>query len=242
MPIKLFTLLSALFVSFFISSAAGEPYVGFDVAQRQLDMPVAFGKGLFQKRIPQYNLYAGFNFNEYIGIELGQLFTQDTTRTALTNEGELWFGLPIDPILEGYYVTENKIGMHGTHVNMVGQYPIPIPIVLGDLSFIGSIGVVSLKVKAQSRPIVSGIVGVFLPENTEKFTLNFYSRRVIPRFMMGLHYKIVKQLGIKIFGEYQTTSRFKNIPGIYPQSGDISSTRLSLKNNLLIGMGIIVPF
>ena len=59
-----------------------QPYIGFDAYQRKLNMVPGFGQGMFQARVPQYNLYVGAQFNEYFGVEGGQTSTEDVVRTT----------------------------------------------------------------------------------------------------------------------------------------------------------------
>jgi hypothetical protein len=203
-----------------------KPYVGFDVQQRTVNMVPGYGEGLFNKRVPQGNIYVGFNFHEYFGIEVGQQFTQGSTRTALTSEGSILLGGTL--IVPGQFeVTESNIKMMGAHANIVGRIPLPI----ANSHLILSAGAVALELKSTVKSIASDF-GVFHDETEDK---KFSSRRVIPQLSGGLEFSLAKDIKLRFLTSYEITSKFKNI-----QSKHYEGYIMSFKNNLIFGLGFNV--
>ena len=199
------------------------PYLGVDLQQRDLKLVSGYGQNGFDKRVPQYNLYAGLMFNEYIGIEIGQEFTQNVTRTSLALPG-VTLGAEVP---NGTFdVNENKIKLYGSNVNVVGKLPLNI----GNLHLLASAGVVSLKIKAETKALVFGGAQVLDPDTT---ILVFSTRRVISRFAAGIGCQITKSIRVRALIGYETTSQFKNLAPLQQ-----STLRMSLKNNVTGGIGV----
>lgn len=225
----------ALFLFTPIANAAlhsSDVYLGFDSYRRNLELVNGFGRGMYDKSIPENNLYLGYRFNEYFAVESGQLFTQNYTRTTVSDAGTLRFG---DVVPAGTIeIAENKIGMHGSHVNLLGR----IPVNGTKVSLLGSVGVVSLKVKATYNIVVNED-GPLPPDVQSEAFRSFSSRRVIPRVMLGANYQVTELLGVRFLLNYEFTSQFKNI-AVKTADVNASSNRLSFKNNLLLGIGLTV--
>lgn len=215
--------------AFYQSSSA---YVGFDSYLRKSDMVSGFGEGIFDKNIPEYNLYVGYAFNQYFSLEGGQLFTQNVTRTSVSLADTIRFGGIIPP--GAFEVAESKIGMHGSHINLLGRFPLKET----KVSLLGSMGIVVLKVKATYNLIADDFGPLDLNDQIIPFR-SFSSRRVIPRLMLGANYQITERLGIRFLVNYEFTSKFKNI-AVKTLSETFSSNRLSFKNNALYGIGLTV--
>jgi len=209
-----------------------KPYAGFDVQQRTVKMVPGFGEGLFNKRVPQGNIYVGFNFHEYFGVEIGQQFTQGSTRTALTPENTLLLGFPVD--LGDFYVTTGNVKMYGTRANVVGRIPLPIT----SSHLLLSAGAIALQVKNTVQIIAVG-AGVFDTGEIERNTFKFYSKRVVPQFSGGLGFDISNNIKIQFLTGYEVTSKFKNMQNKFVDPIDKTINNnfvMSLKNNLTYGI------
>jgi hypothetical protein len=215
-----------------------KPYVGFDVQQRTVNMVPGYGEGLFNKRVPQGNIYVGFNFHEYFGIEVGQQFTQGSTRTALTPENELLLRDLVDA--GDFFITKGNLKMYGAHANIVGH--IPLPIARSHIFF--SAGAVALQVKNTIKFLASS-VGVFDSDLSERNALVFSSRRVVPQFSGGLGFEISNNAKIQFLTGYEITSKFKNMQNkfVNPIDNTINNTYvMSLKNNFNYGVRLNFQF
>jgi len=204
-----------------------KPYAGFDMQQRTVKMVPGFGEGLFNKRVPQGNIYAGFNFHEYFGIEIGQQFTQGSTRIALASEGNIFLGGSVRA--GGFDVTESNFQMLGSHANITGRIPLPV----ANSHLILSAGAVALKIKSTVKFIASEFGAVY----DETQNLAFSSRRVIPQMAGGLGFDITNNIRLRFLTGYEITSKFKNIHSKINQ-GFI----MSFKNNIAVGLGVNAKF
>lgn len=214
------------------------PYVGADVYQRNVTMVKGNGSESFPKRVPQGNLYIGTWFNDYFGIEGGWMFTAHNSRVAYNDSIEL--GVPLDPAPPGganpeFKVAKNTLTIKGPHLGIVGQLSIGC-----DLRLLGSVGVSVLKITAISYPLADQD-GKFDPDQSQRATKRFTSRRAIPAFGIGIMYPVCETLTIRLLARYEMTEKFKNMHGKFP-NGTTSISSLSFKNNLLFGLGITHQF
>ena len=208
-----------------------KPYAGFDVQQRTVKMVPGYGEGLFNKRVPQGNIYVGFDFHEYFGIEVGQEFTQGSTRTTVTGENNFLLSKFLDNPGQ-LEITQSTLKMQGTHANLVGN----IPLHIANAHAILSAGVLILKVKNTVKFIGSEF-GLEPPDVVERNSPVFSSRRAISQFSGGLGFNVTRDVKLRILANYETTSQFKNI-----QNKTDNQYVMSLKNNMSFGFGLNFKF
>ncbi len=213
----------------------GLPYIGADVYQRNVNMVQGYGSESFPKRVPQGNLYIGTWFNEYFGIEGGWMFTPHAKRVAYNDF--MLLGVKLDPTPPAeFYVTNNTLTLNGSHLNIVGQ----IPIMRSKFRLFGSAGLSVLKIKAISYQLASD-AGPTVPQIADAQKKQFASRRAIPSFGIGIIYPLSEALTVRILTRYEMTSKFKNIAGKEPLR-NATPYIMSLKNNILFGLGIAHQF
>lgn len=206
-------------------------YMGLDYIQRDLKMVQGYGQGIFNKRLPQGNVYLGLQLNEYCGIEAGYLFSQSSTRTALTINSSLLNGIPLDD--NEWFITENKINLSGPHLSLVGYSQINA----SNFYLTGSVGLTVLKLKAELKPLMDYNHPTNDPNWTAAKTRHFNHQKVIAKLMGGVGYHLTESTAIRILVGYETTSSFKNLIPKEP-----SLVRISLKNNLLTSLGFSFYF
>ena len=131
---------------------------------------------------------------------------------------------------------EERIRIYGTHLNLTGRYPIEDT----NIHIIGSVGIISLKIKAEDKPIGAN-GGVLDPDAVEDAKRKYSSRRAISRLSGGLAYRVSDLIGFRLLMSYENTAKFKNI---IPKRADggTSVNRLSLRNNMLYGFGVTIYY
>jgi len=221
-----------------------KPYGGLEYVHRMLAFEDGYGKGDFNKCLPQANVFLGIQFNSYLGLEAGYLFSQAVTRTSLAIEGNRSFGAIITQF--GHITLENKINLNGPQINLVGRLP------LGTcaISLIGSLGVSSLSLKATYKPIayapsvlsplenpIAYAPSVLSPSEVMESKRTFSLRKSVPKVMFGVGYQCNDFMEIRALMGYERTKPFKNV---VPR--EICKLKISLKNNALCSVGLIVKF
>src|SRR5438094_598341 len=98
------------------------PYVGVDAEIRYTDFKRGFGNNLFRHNFPQGNLYAGLQFNDYFGLEVGFEATKKLNRTRTVVPGEIVNGITVPAGNTIQYVSTSHI--YGPHADIIGLYPI----------------------------------------------------------------------------------------------------------------------
>jgi len=210
--------------------SAFKPYGGLEYVQRSLAFKEGYGKGDFNKRLPQANVFLGIQVNDYLGLEAGYLFSQAVTRTSLAVGGTRTFGAMLN---QGEYVTsENKINLKGPQVNFIGR----LPFGKSGFSALCSIGASWLSLKATCKPLADERV-ILTPSDIMQSKRTFSSKKVVPKVMLGLGYQFTDCIGVRVLVGYEKTQRFKNVV-----TREISMLRISLKNNTLCSIGLIVKF
>lgn len=214
-----------------IDFSALKPYGGVEYVQRSLALKEGYGKGDFNKRLPQANAFLGIQINDYFSVEAGYLFSQAVTRTSFAFDGQLLGNVPLKP--GQYFISENKINLTGSQINFVGC----LPFGASGFSALTSIGISKLSLKAIHKPLGDDQDEILSPADMLKLKRTFSSKKIIPKLMVGFGYNFTNSLVIRILIGYEKTSQFKNI---VPKESNI--LRMTLKNHHLCSVGLIMKF
>lgn len=207
-----------------------QPYAGLEYVHRTLAFQEGYGKGDFSKCLPQANILVGMQLNDYLGLEAGYLFSTSPRRTSLAIGGSGSFGKMVPP--GGYIVLKSKIHLNGPQINVLGT----VPLGSSPFSLIGSLGISSLILKANYKPIADE-VAVLSPLEVIESKRSFCMRKWVPKLMGGFGYQFTHCIGIRALMGYEGTKQFKNL-----RPREASRLRVSLKNNVLGSIGFIARF
>jgi len=211
--------------------SALKPYGGLEYVQRSLAFKEGYGKGDFNKRLPQANVFLGIQVNDYLGVEAGYLFSQAVTRTSFVAGPNQSLGEMLS--LGQYGIFENKINLTGPQMSFVGRLPFGI----SGFFALGSVGISWLSLKATRKTLGHDALPIFNQEEVMESKCNFSSKKVIPKAAFGLGYQFTDCIGVRILMGYEKTSRFKNI---VPKEKD--TLKMTLKDNILCSIGLTVKF
>lgn len=164
------------------------PYIGADIQERRMDFKGGFGDNLLYRTAPQGNFYAGFRFNDYMGLEAGYESTKTRSRTVTLTAGEIAAGAPILPA-GSPAIFRSKIKIHGPHVDLVGF--LPICEVCCPFDILGSIGIARLKAEAERTTVAMG------PLAQPGTTRTLSTSKTVWRFAAGLQYNWTDHLGLR---------------------------------------------
>jgi hypothetical protein len=217
-----------------------KPYGGLEYVHRTLAFQEGYGKGDFKKSLPQGNAFLGIQFNEYLGLEAGYLFSNAVKRTVFSTEGRQIFGEAVlnrvddkGDEIAGYNISRNKINLTGPQISIVGR----LPLGMSGFSLIGSIGLSRLTLKAKTKVLGTDELPVFLPLHILEWERSFCVKKVVPKAMFGLGYQFTNRIGIRILIGYEKTKQFKNL--VPKEQGPL---RMTLKNNTLCSIGLTAQF
>lgn len=172
-------------------------YVGLEFVHRSLAFKEGYGKGNFNKSMPQGNAFLGIAINPYLGLEIGYLFSPAVTRTSVSSAGQVFGGQNINPTLDEFIVSENKLNITGPEINMVGKLP------LGNSDYfgVGLLGISWLNLKVRVRPLINDET-IYTPAIVEIRTRHFASRKLIPKIMLGIGYSFTESIKLRLLAGY----------------------------------------
>lgn len=209
------------------------PNFGFSGETRNLDMVPGFGSGMFAKRIPQSNLYLGYDLGEYFSVDLGNQFSPTITRTATSRRSEMFLGRMLPANFD--YITENRIKFNGTYLNLTAK----VPLMYNQAQLALTIGANALKATTKVT-IIGNQTGLYPQNSNLRVTEYFASRRVIPQFAAGLTINLNQNFKLQLSSIYQITSRLKNLT---PDKAGVNQLfRISFKNSVIYSLGIRYQF
>ncbi len=199
-------------------------YVGADAQMRRMDFKGGFGDNLLQHNSPQGNIYAGYKFNEMVGIEAGFEATTTRTRTVTLTTGDVVNGTML-PSAASPAVFKSKAKIKGPHVEAVGYYSFheAFPIQL-----IGSAGVSVFKATAERRTI--SMAG--FPSATNR---TLVQHKTVLRLTGGLQYTLDENWFARLTVGWVNTSKMT----IYAKDNiTISTPETKPKNSTVYGLGM----
>lgn len=224
-------ILSAVSAPAFSAEWSWNPYIGVDGGLRHLEFPQDLGGNIFDDNYPQGNLFAGFKFNDYFGVEAGFEYTKREKRTVTLVAGQFEAGG--DALQPGQFQVNRGTGrVQAWHVNLVGTLP------LSDcypISLFGMVGLASVKAKFSSQPLADDAFPGGFPAGFGMRT--FEKTKSVLRLAGGLQYMVLDCVGIRGMVSWENTNRLKNI---YSKESAIS--QISLKNSTMYSFGIFYIF
>jgi hypothetical protein len=202
------------------------PYAGVDAGWRYMHYTTGYGDNLFKKDYPEGNLYLGFRFLDYLGIEAGYETTPTRTRTTRINGNELSLGVPALSPSE-LHLTKNRL--KGWHTGIIGYLPV-CALFSNPIELLGYVGQVRLKTFHEDIIAMKGN----LPQNVLMSARTFVKRKSVLKLGIGAQYTF-QTSGIRFMAGYENTKQFTGL-----SSQAAAQKRLSLKNGLLCSAGVFI--
>lgn len=179
------------------------PFFGADAVWRHMDFWAGNGENAFKHNAPQGDVYTGFKFCDYFGVQFGYEATSRKNKTVTLN-------LPY--IISGVMVTSARgltrnaqiVSTHrikGPHVDLVGYLPICDRY---RLALTGSVGIAHLKLSAQYRyTAFNGVANFNIPP------LVFTGRKTVARLMGGISHQITDCVGVRASVTWEHTAKLR---------------------------------
>jgi len=135
MPQNIISILISLLI--FTNSYALGPYIGADIGIKTMKFEPGYGDNLFTESLPFGNLFVGFKFNNYFGIEGGYESTTTEKRENNLYYGAKVLGITLDNpnFYQVKYSSSSKIS--GWHTGVIFDYALDYEKTLFFSSYIG---------------------------------------------------------------------------------------------------------
>jgi hypothetical protein len=207
------------------------PYLGADAQIRNTSWAGGLGDNLFKKSSPQGNVYAGFRFCDYLGLEAGYEATVPRVTKNTLTPGSLFLGQPFPPTFSGPVLAEGKFEINGWHGSLTGFIPLTK---CGNL--FGTIGVAHLHARHWATLIGQGsIAGGAL--NQASLQSRFSNKKTVTRITGGYERLLGDCTGIRLSLGWENTNRFKNL-----RNKNNQFDKISIKNSWNYGLGAFTKF
>lgn len=215
------------------------PYVGAEVAARNMDWESGFGDKHFKENFTNTNLFFGAQFHRNLAIEAGfqTTNTRDNQAYYLGVNGagiqDPVLGYLPDPVLgnEVSSIHFSQAKVDGWHLNLVGLLP-----VLPTTTLFASIGAAWTKFHVSTVPIYDAAGAVF-PDTIQHVSSWESSRKARLRLGVGVKQMITQHLGTRLSFNWEKTKGLTgSVPFTYP-TGDTGVYTAKSKNSYLIGLG-----
>lgn len=206
--LSIFFVLTGVTKAFTITNFFDEAYVGLDVSNCKVQFDSDYGERFFGKYVPQANLNVGFNFSEYFGLELGYESTFKNKVERAVVGGEPPFPGSNDR-LRYFPATEfNKFSSyHKLNFPYIGLSANK-EIIKNSKIFL-MLGATYATVHARCMLIVNEEGGMPSQSVIDRNFFDFKGKKLIPMVKIGFKQKFNDYFGIKVFGDWKNTSRFK---------------------------------
>lgn len=202
------------------------PYIGVDAAVRYFNGDNVFGANVFYKNYPEADIYLGFKFGNYFGIEGGYKATITQTKTSSITTGSV-VNVPVVNPPEVHRGVSNFKAWFG---QLVGFFPIFEPYCI---YWFGSVGLSHTTLYAQDKVVNNETESFDNDVNVRTFTTN----KVIPNIGTGIQFKIDERSSLRFGVKWENTSQFSNIAA---QENFVA--RLSFKDSVIFSLGFLVDF
>lgn len=230
--IQKLALVSLLFVAPAISYGFGfgiDPYIGVNAKWRHVKWEKTRGDDVFNKNLPEGDVYAGIQFCDYLAIEGGYEATSRVSRNVVATTQFLTFPLTLPP--ESF---TTKVQLKGWHADIVGL----IPVWDDCLSILGSLGMASLKAYHQIYETADS-VGPFPDDLIASSLRTFKKHKSVLKWGVGLQQMLTNCAGVRLMYNWEQTSKFRNLR---PQGFPNSVLRVSMGNSQGVGLGVFILF
>lgn len=209
-------------------------YLGFDWQMRHMSWARNFGNNLFKKNYPQGNLFLGFKFNDYVGLEVGYQATVTRTRYSRLGAGSTALGIPVGspPAFFPPVTHRSNSQFKGWNGAINGYLPVYLP----DCVYLfGGIGFSHLKL-FQRDLIVQDRIDPFA---INRFSSTFKKNKTVLALTGGALIKLDEVTAFRLKIGWENTSKFKTLLARehFNQNG---IGRLRTRNSFVYGLGIVI--
>ncbi len=229
-----------------------EPYIGLDAQARRMPFHKNFGDNVFQHRFyPEFNMFAGLKFNDYLGLEVGYEFSKHQKNTKNVLPGQIVFGAlipPWDPRFDNVTTTMRTCSkLNGFNFNLMGFLPIFCEEY--NTQLIGSVGIASLNIRTRNTITEIGSHSIILEnpfeivpgQRIQVDTSHYKNRKWTFRASTGIQYLTPCWVGVRALITWENTNKFKT-RGIDLRTGLATSEHAKIKNSLIYKIGAFIPF
>lgn len=199
------------------------PYFGVEAIQTNQNYKAGFGKDVFKKNTMNYNLFAGFKFYKFLGVEAGYEAQPSANKMVQLVAGQSFPGG--DPITTGHTFFVNSI-ISGSH---------PYLGIFAEIDQSYKFWFDSVKYQflfgASFSNIKTSFTALFYDEPNTAASYSAYSgSKVVPMAKFSITNNFTNNLGLRVSINYH------NFAGINIQDA------VKLKDTLGIGLGITYSF
>lgn len=199
-------------------------YVGADAVYSKLGFKQDYGQEMFSKKFaPGVNLFAGHMFNKNFGVELGWEMYKKMKRTAKVDGGKKAAGVLIDPIVFEWKSYDTTIKQQYPYLGAIAKTNLINENIFASIM----LGISAAKIKTQFDSHLDDQG----PTNAE--IRNFCKTKPIAIARIAIDYKFNDNFGLKAFGKWKNTSKFK-MTSRENHNGD---SELKLKDSFGVGIG-----
>lgn len=223
-------IITILFLLIYNYSYASGPYIGADVGIKTLQFEEGYGDNLFAASLPFGNIFVGFKFNEYFGIEGGYESTTTEKRENSLYYGDKALGITLNSqsprFYQVKYSTTNK--MFGWHAGVIFDYSLNHENSVLLCSYIG--------IKNTKIDLIRNRLELQFQTSLNTDSLNKHNKKNIFLLSFGLKYLLNKHFTIK------WSITFENTSNINPYGFNANNQRIEarLKNTFSNQIGIII--
>ena len=212
-----------------LKSDSSEPYyIGVNMYRRFMGFKAGFGDSHLKNSFSQIDIYFGYKFNRYFGIECGYEETLRSKRKVTLHAGDMSAGMPIHEMFSPVTLL-STIKIQGPHISIVGFYPAH-----ERLEFFASMGISFLK-GASTRTTL--LVAGYLPR---RVTRTMVGRKQLPRLFFGSQYQLIDNLWIRAAIGWVPTHKLLIRANDKHQS--IYTPQIKPRSSRFIGIGLVWDF
>lgn len=229
---RLITLITFLLLpTIAAADVADKVYAGFNFGIRDMGFKDECSN-MFSKYLRQYSVFAGLQYNKWVGIECNFFTTNQSNRDVTINKGESSLGVQnYSGIFNEQYQTSTDL--QGAQLYLTGAYPIARRTKL--FGYMG-IGIARLNLKANliDRNYRAPTSTVISNNRIDQSMTESY-----PLFGVGLDYELAKYLGCRAGVSWENTSKFKSK---FERTTGTTKQTLSVqaKNSVIYSLSIYV--
>lgn len=205
-------------------------YAGMEVRNKFMSYEKNYGRRIIAKRHTSGNMFVGFKFNDYLGIEAGYEFGKKKkgTATVLKDDGTI-LGENIMSDSERHEISSK---MSGLHIGLVAYSPI----YLDSVQFFTSIGAMRTKLtlKHQAYETMAGMESLKIEEKL----IGKKSYKYIPRINLGAYCNLIDYVDLRATIGWERTKSFGTFTDDIPN--DAFTYQAKPKNSLSYSLGMVI--
>lgn len=199
---KLAIALICLAPSLAFASDAGKAYGGVKLSNRSMGFKSGFGNHLFAKDLVQYGIFGGYNFNCWLGAELGFYTTNNKNKNVTIPFGQTELGVANFSGL-GADSYQTKTQLYGSNLQLVARYSL-----VKHLNIFGSAGIAVNKLKVEANMLTNdGAAATPLEQTNNRISQD--TTKLIPVVGAGLDWRFYKNFGARAEIAWEQTQNMK---------------------------------